>query len=176
MRKFMNKKLNKIMVNEGPFLALVSIMLQTHNIKTILEQIKNRYLSNKEQELLTKEINEGHNIARILNLISVSNDLSTASTYLTLYMQHGVSIVERYNIQELAFLRTTEHLKDLNNKLTLRILILIFLSYIVPVALTIFSIRYGLIGIIIFLVLLIIIIAYTSFSTKKMIVLMRDAE
>jgi hypothetical protein len=175
MKKSTSKKLSKIAINEGPFLALISIMFQIHGIKIMLERIKAHYLSNKENEIVTNEINNGHNPARVLNLISLFNNLSATSTYLTLYMSHGALATERYNIQELAFLRTTEHLKDLMNKLTLRILMITFLSYIVPVALTIFSIKYGLIGIITLLIILIITIIYISIDTKKMIILMRDS-
>lgn len=176
MKKFINKKLNKVMVNEGPFLALISIMFQIHSIKTMLERIKAHYFSNKENEMITNKISEGHNPARVLNLISLFNNLNATSTYLTLYMLHGASATERYNIQELAFLKTTEHLKSLMNKLTLRILMITFLSYIVPITLTIFSIKYGLISIIILLAILITTIAYISFDTKKMMKLMRDDE
>jgi len=176
MRKSINKKLNKVMVNEGSFLALISIMFQIHSIKSMLERIKAHYFSNKENEIITNKINEGHNPARVLNLISVFNNLSATSTYLTLYMSHGALVTERYNIQELAFLKTTEHLKNLMNRLTLRILMITFLSYIVPITLTIFSIKYGLMGIIILLAILITTIIYVSFDTKKMMTLMRDDE
>lgn len=176
MKRFIDKRMKKIVVNEGSFLALISLMLQIKDVRSLLERIKNSYLLDRDRQFLIEKINEGHDPIKVLNSISTFNNLDATSTYLSLYSSYGITSTERYNIQELAFLKTAGYLKDLTNKLMLRILIITFLSYIVPVALTIFSIRYGLIGAILFLSALIIVTAYISFDTKRMILLLRDAE
>ncbi|MEM3832882.1 MAG: hypothetical protein QW128_04695 [Thermoprotei archaeon] len=176
MKKSTNKKINRVTINEGSFLALISLMLQIRDIRSMLERVKNHYLLSTDQQFLMGKVDEGHDPIKVLNSISVFNNLDVLSTYLNLYSSHGITPIERYNIQELAFLKTAGHLKNLTNKLTLRILVITFLSYIVPVALTIFSIKYGLIGMILFVSILIISTTYISLDTKKMILLLRDIE
>ncbi|MGB9728494.1 MAG: hypothetical protein ACP5GU_01345 [Thermoprotei archaeon] len=175
MKKSTNK-INKVTINEGSFLALISLMLQIRDTRSMLERIKNYYLLDRDRQFLVEKISEGHDPIKVLNSISVFNNLDVTSTYLNLYSSHGITSTERYNVQELAFLKTSGYLKDLTNKLTLRILVITFLSYIVPVALAIFSIKYGLIGTILFLGILIIFTTYISLDTKRMILLLRDVK